>query len=233
MRINWNQLESIKDENAQLKMLVKNQKENEETVGNQMKNIKEENEKLKEKIKVMIENEKKRNEIKIFKEIPYQKDFEGIFDFLRKSSNILDEVKVTCPKKSDNNPKSIIFNNITGFFGVRDPTSQWICFEFKKFKVIMKSYTIRSYKGGVRHPKSWIIEGSEDFNLWDKIDEQKDCIYMKGESSPDNHVHTFIVQNQNHKPFKFIKITQTDKNWGSDTDFIINCIELYGSLVNC
>lgn len=228
-----NQLESIKDENAQLKMLVKNQKENEETDENQLKNIKEENEKLKEKIKVMIENEKKKIENLIFKEIPYQKDFEGIFDFLRKSSNILDEVKVTCPKKSDNNPKSVIFNNNTSLFGVRDPTSQWICFEFKKFNVILESYTIRSYKGSVYHPKSWIIEGSEDFNLWDKIDEQKDCNYMKGRTDSNNHVHTFIVQNQNHKPFKFIKITQTDKNWGNNTNFIINCIELYGSLVNC
>lgn len=61
-----------------------------------------------------------------------------------------------------------------------------------------------------------------------KIDEQKDYPGMKGLL---NQTCTFNVQNQNQKPYKYIKITQTDLNWANKTLFAINCIELYGSLI--
>lgn len=164
------------------------------------------------------------------KYIPFQKEFEGILNYFQKYSNINEEINITHSPDLSGKPDTLYnFENKSNIFNLQNHLEQWICFEFKKHNIILTNYTIRSYISGRYHPKSWIIEGSNDLNVWDQIDEQKNCLFMKGRTYYNNiHVHTFAIQNKDKKSFKYIRLTQTDENWGGDHDFVINCIEFYG-----
>ena len=91
-----------------------------------------------------------------------------------------------------------------------------------------KSSSYAYFKENVYHPKSWVIEGSNDENSWEIIDEQM-----------NNHtlnypkiVHTFAFQNLESKKFRYLRMRQTDVNWGNNKRLCINAIELFGCLIN-
>lgn len=162
-------------------------------------------------------------------EIPFKNvDFDGIFNFFQKNSDIDDEVKITFSSFNYGQPENLIQFNNQDFFGTGNQSNSWICFEFTKHNVIPTCYTIKSCDYGANwlHPKSWVIEGSDDSNIWEKIDEQNDCSLLKGASI----VHTFQIMNEKSHEFKFIRIRQTDRNWKNNNCLYINCIEFYGLL---
>ena len=93
----------------------------------------------------------------------------------------------------------------TCFQSQNEPNS-WICFEFKNYHLIPSNYVIRTYKNEHKaHPKTWVIEGSNDKEKWIPIDEQKDWAHLNGKS----RVHAFQISESNQKPFKFIKMRLT------------------------
>ena len=170
-------------------------------------------------------------------EIPFSEGkLEGIFDFLRKNSNIKDELNLSFSSHCGGSEDQLIqINNTRNRFYTVYSISPWICFEFKKRKIIPSGYTIRSHSVGSnnRHPKSWIIEGSEDGLNWTKLDEQKNCSFLNGR----NLVHTFPIHNNNleKREFRFIRMSHTDIPWGEDhisNNIIDICsIEFYGRLI--
>lgn len=90
----------------------------------------------------------------------------GIFNFLQKNSNIEDEVKVTTSSYGGGDLHQLIqIENTDNNFYTNNENNPWICFEFKKHKIVPKNYTIRSCNShpGSHHPKSLIIEGSNDY----------------------------------------------------------------------
>lgn len=165
-----------------------------------------------------------------FNEISYSnEDFNGIFNFLQKKSNIDEEVKLTFSSFNYGQPENLIQYDNKDFFGTGNKLNSWICFEFKKRLVIPTCYTIKSCDFGEKwlHPKSWVIEGSMNSMEWETIDKQNECSLLRG----PNIVHTFQIQNENHKEFKFLRIRQTDHNWKNNNCLYINSIEFYG-LIN-
>ena len=52
-------------------------------------------------------------------------------------------------------------------------------FDFKDHKIIPTDYTLKSNSSSanVQKPKSWVIEGSNDNNSWEVIDEQVNYNY--------------------------------------------------------
>lgn len=220
------QITTIIEENDQLKRRIKEQEDESRKIEERLKQMKNENERIKQ--------ENKNIQYKIIKEIPFETELKGIFDYLNNHSNLKEELKLSSSKMTNGSLENIInftnIGNINCFSGNPDP---WICFEFKKHKIILSNYTIRSYICGRCHPKNWIIEGSNDFITWSQIDEQKDCQYMKGSTfSSNQHIHTFQIQQSNQKPFKYIKMTHKGHNWGGDSDLAFNCIEFYGQLLS-
>ena len=77
------------------------------------------------------------------------------------------------------------------------------------------------------HLKFWIVEGSNDKNSWDKLDEQQNSSVMNGRGN----IHTFSISKTNGKEYKFIRIFQTGKNW-SGTDYLdLSALEFHGTLI--
>lgn len=97
-------------------------------------------------------------------------------------------------------------------FGCYNPKEEenWLLFDFKEnHRISITAYTIRS--GGSSHPKSWLIEGSNDQNSWTKIDEVHNCLSL---NSP-RATHTFIIDNDSINPetksgFRFIRYVQLE-----------------------
>lgn len=161
-------------------------------------------------------------------------ELNGIINFLRKNSkDIRQEISI---KASSNNndkltgPYNVInYENTNVLYSSDSEKSAWISFNFGSHKILLKSYTIRSNKYGENshHPKSWILEGSNDNQAFIHIDEQVNCDYLNS----SNAVHNFQINNAQNKPFKIFRFTLTNKNWAKRNYLSFNAIEFFGTLI--
>lgn len=161
--------------------------------------------------------------------------FKGILNHLRFSSKGFEEsMSITADTYNggdDFHPRNVIlYEDQEKIYHSSESQNNWIRFEFKKNKVIPSHYTIRSWKNGStnsQHPKSWVIEGSNDTNSWEILDEQNDCPYLNGQC----YVHTFPINNQILDEFKFIRMRLTGPSWSGHDYLRIEAFEIYGRLV--
>lgn len=160
----------------------------------------------------ITEKTNRKYEQKQKKMICYSPEHGGIFSYFRRESDIDEEVKFTCSscEGGDKNLLLQIENTENDFF-TACKQNEWICFEFQKHLVIPTSYTIRSMKRGAnqQHPRSWIIEGSEDNEKWIQLAEETNNSCLNG----SNIIHTFPIQTNNETPIKYIRMRLTDYNW--------------------
>ena len=92
------------------------------------------------------------------------------------NNNIENKINITSSSVLSSNYEPInvtLYENQNKYFRSKINQNNWI-FEFKENKIIPTNYPIKSYKNGKNgcHPKSWIIEGSNDNSKWEKLDEQ-------------------------------------------------------------
>ena len=177
-------------------------------------------------------NEKQLESRRYSREIKYSNEnFNGVFNYLSKNSNIDEEVSVTASSNGGGDwHKLIDIGNTNNCYYTNSESNPSICFEFKKHRIMPTNYTIRAHNSssGNRHPKSWIIEGSEDNKKWIKIDERIDCSFLNGAK----RVHTFHIKNEEEKEFKFIRIKHINNTWDNSNNAIyISSIEFYGNLI--
>ncbi|KAK8875335.1 hypothetical protein M9Y10_005500 [Tritrichomonas musculus] len=158
-------------------------------------------------------------------------EFDGIINFLKRhsKSGIENEIEITASSQFDEScqPQNVIlFDDKYKSFISKNASDSWLCIEFLKNRIVPKNYSIRSYNcsPGGYHPKSWVIEGSNDKNKWVVIDERNNCTYINGCSL----VHTFNIENQNDSEYKYIRMRAT--NPGCNV-LAINSIELFGQLL--
>ncbi|KAK8896668.1 hypothetical protein M9Y10_014581 [Tritrichomonas musculus] len=166
-------------------------------------------------------------------QIDPNKPFDGIINYLRKESNgnLESKIEITStPIRGSRVPQNaILYEDQTKWFHSSNIENSWICFYFKDHRIVLKDYIIRSsnYAQNNEHPKSWVIEGSNDNSKWEICDEQKNCNFLNG----NNIVHTFSIHNENLKEFRYIRMRQIDTNWRNDNDLSIDSFELYGKLI--
>ena len=177
-------------------------------------------------------NEKQLESRRYSREIKYSNEnFNGVFNYLSKNSNIDEEVSVTASSNGGGDWHQLIdIGNTNNCYYTNSESNPSICFEFKKHRIMPTNYTIRAHNSssGNRHPKSWIIEGSEDNKKWIKIDERIDCSFLNGAK----RVHTFHIKNEEEKEFKFIRIKHINNTWDNSNNAIYICsIEFYGNLI--
>ena len=100
--------------------------------------------------------------------------------------------------------------------------------DFKKHKIIPAHYTIRSsnYNVGNWHPKSWVIEVSNDNKNWIEIDKQQNCTHLNG----PRYVHTFSISKKQYDGFQYIRIRQLETCSGSK-HLAMETLEIYGTLL--
>lgn len=176
-------------------------------------------------------NLKERYKASKFEFVKKDKEFDGIFSFLKKNSNINDEVNITFSSNAYNkNPFNLFeYDDNSKSFSTCSESKAFICFEFKKHKIIPTYYTIRSINdggSGYVHPTSWVIEYSDDSNNWIILSEEKNESVLNGKSL----VHTFKIQNQKEHEIKFIRIRLTGKTPLGNDQLWISAIEFYGRL---
>lgn len=162
------------------------------------------------------------------------KFYKGIFNHLiNKSNNMIEKyVNVTCSScfSTDFQPQNVlIYDDINKSFWSKIMSNNWICFEFKNKKVIPSSYMIRSCNlaKGCSHPKSWVVEGSNDNVSWSIFDHVDNCQFLNG----PGFTHLFKFQIEQKQSFKFIRMRITDIDCYGTDSLMIEAFELFGTLL--
>ena len=177
-------------------------------------------------------NDNKNSNIKTFS-YSEGNPFKGIINHLinKTSSNINEALNITASYNFYDMKNVVTYDDdIMKFFHSRNDPNSWICFDFKDHKIIPTNYSIKTdsrNQDELYHLKSWVIEGSNDSNNWEIIDEQNNCSYLNGRFN----VHTFYINNKERKEFRYIRLKQTGKNWHGDDHLIFNSFEIFGDLV--
>lgn len=158
--------------------------------------------------------------------------FNGINNFLVKSSNgkIEDKICISSSNyRSNSKPENVVLYENQNIFQSQSVENAFICFDYIEHKVIPKNYVIKSadFDENVYHPKSWVVEGSNDNSKWEICDEQNSNFSLNG----NNIVQMFQIKNESNKEFRYIRIRQTQKNCGGDNDLMIQSFELFGTLI--
>ena len=162
--------------------------------------------------------------------------FNGIIQYLKTQSNgqIEKEIDITASSIYDNSetrqPSNVIrYGDSFYSFYSQDQPNNWLCFDFKHWRIIPTDYTIKSYNvtQNYRSLKSWAIEGSSDNLSWIPIDTQENCAYLNGSLL----THTFHIEKQQNKEFRYIRIRSTGPCWTGEHYLNIGRFELYGKLI--
>jgi hypothetical protein len=110
-------------------------------------------------------------------------------------------------------------------FHSKDDPGQWVCWDFHEMRVRPTHYTIWGY-----WLKSWVVEGSLDGQNWTEIDRKMNNQDFKGREK----TVSFTVSNP--VECRFIRLTQTDKNWTGDyhsgraDQLHLGAVEFFGTL---
>jgi hypothetical protein len=108
-----------------------------------------------------------------------------------------------------------------GFWSAEDEPGQWVCWDFREMRVRPTRYTLHAIL-----LKSWIVEGSLDGRTWTVIDRQMNTDYF-------NSVGRASFPASSPAEFRFIRLTQTDKNHryhGGDDGLCLASVEFFGTL---
>lgn len=156
-------------------------------------------------------------------------NFNGIINYLQSQSI---QFNVTSSSIYSDNYKpqnAVLYNDLSKTFCTKNEKDSWLMFDFINHKVIPTNYTIRSYSGGQGgwHPKSWVIEGSNDKSSWSVIDEENNCSYL----NDCNLVHQFQMNRKSSEEFQYIRMRLTDVAWCNNYYLMIDSFEIYGNLI--
>lgn len=164
--------------------------------------------------------------------------FEGIISHLSKEcgGNVHDKNVVEITASSIYMNKYLAkyasyFNDNNHLFFSDNNENSWLLYDFKNRKVRPTDYTIRSRPRSKDndHPRSWIIEGSNDKVHWKTLDSHKDVDYL----CEKNLSRTFKIQ-ENLEPdkfFQYLRIRQTGKNSRGNDYFGFEALEYFGSII--
>lgn len=202
-----------------------------ETWQNISMRLKEETENIKDFKKIKISRYQNFITSKIFKASKNDENFDGIINYLKKSNK---EIIITSSSYYPGYPPSgvIEYDNKNKWFHSNDKPNNWICFDFNEYKVIPSSYKIRSshYGENLFNPRSWVIEGSNDKNKWEVLDDENNSPFLNG----SYFVHLFSIENDYPDGYRYIRMRLTGTNWFKNDDsnyMMLDSFELYGQLI--
>lgn len=160
-----------------------------------------------------------------------ENEFDGILNYLNNNfkKDINNVLEITSSGKSGQ-PLNVIDYTKNNFFFSGNNFPSWICFDFKKHKIIPTHYVCKSFNCNPEwsHPKSWVIEVSDTGTKWKTIDEQKDCPHLRGALL----VHSFPINNDlDSQSFRYLRMRLTDKTWVDTNYLVLVCFELYGEYI--
>lgn len=106
--------------------------------------------------------------------------------------------------------------------------NSWICFDMKKYEIKPRAYSIRSMAADTKLPylMSWKLEGSKDNMSWDLLDEQRKSV-LKTEQRQWRPFQLDTVEQ-----YRYLKLTQIDRNASGNFCMFLYGIEFFGELPN-
>ena len=141
-------------------------------------------------------------------------------------------VKVTAGSCLRGDPENAVNLESDYSYFIGRTSNLWICYDFKGRRVTPTSYSIRSYScgSGWNHPKSWVLEVSNDGSegSWEVVDSRKDNNDLNDKLVTRN----FSLGTPQSGSFRFVRLHLTGKNHGGDDDLIICSLELFGALID-
>ncbi|KAK8838621.1 hypothetical protein M9Y10_032655 [Tritrichomonas musculus] len=160
--------------------------------------------------------------------------FSGMINYIRENGNIDNDLQVTASSIGNSGeryqPWTVLLKENSGYyFYTDDKPGSWLTIDFKDHRIIPTAYTIRSGSGpqSWHHPKSWVIQVSNDSNTWQTIDTVNDSPYQNG-----NRVfHAYKIGEEQRSEFRYFKILQTSKTLNNCDLLLFETIEIYGTLI--
>ena len=157
----------------------------------------------------------------------------GIFSHLREKcgGNPHSEgvIEVTASSTSWKECYNVLDYGWNNYWETNDVPNSWIQFDMKDSRVSLASYTIKTKSagpGGI-HLKQWKIEGSNDCSNWTQLDAD-DTDALNG-SWRTKH---FECSQRTNEFFRYIRLTQTGKNWRNDDYLLLSEIEFFGRFLS-
>jgi hypothetical protein len=103
--------------------------------------------------------------------------------------------------------------------------NNWICYDFKKRRIVPTHYTIRTHRGnpGTAHLKSWLVEASTDGKHWREVAREEDSKQLNG----SRFTATFAVAGGE---CRFIRLVNIGRNHRGNDCLFISAWEIFGSI---
>ena len=164
--------------------------------------------------------------------------FDGVIAYLTSEcrGNVHDRgiVNITASSVYNNDacyhPKHVADLNSWSIFESANEEDAWVCYDFKERRVIPVSYSVRSYFGatGDNHPKSWVIEVSNDEteNSWTEIDRRNN-----GNLNCKLRAINFPITSTLSDSFRFFRFRQTGPNHKGRFFLEFCALEIFGTLI--
>ena len=109
------------------------------------------------------------------------------------------------------------------FYSYGNP-NQWICYDFKEWRVAPTGYSITS--GSDWCPKSWVFQVSNDGKNWDVVDRRDNNEDFKAGKVTRN----YELVPPPHGKFRFVRLLQTGPNHSGNDQLVIAALEVFGTL---
>lgn len=126
-------------------------------------------------------------------------------------------------------PKNAVELEGTEIFASINEEGAWICYDFRKWQVIPKSYSLQSQgdgPGGL-HPRSWVIEVSDDNLMWTEIDRRTNNNDLNGQNLTQN----FKIANVPSESYRYIRMKQIGPNHAGNNQLVFSDFEIFGTLL--
>ena len=109
------------------------------------------------------------------------------------------------------------------FYSQNEP-NQWICCNFKRRFVAPTHYSIRVDDSA--YPHSWVLEVSNDGKSWKVVDRRDNNVDLAAKYA----IRNFEITAPPLERFQFVRLRQTGTNDSGGNHFVVNALELFGTL---
>lgn len=154
----------------------------------------------------------------------------GLFALLRSKNggnpHTKEVIIITASSTVANHPWQVIDPGWTSHWVTKNEAGQWIKFDFKTSRMILTSYTLKTYNyvAGGNHMKTWVVEGSTNDTDWLELDKRFNVNELNERYSTKN------FKCKNSGAFRYIRIKQTGTTHCESNIMALTSVEFFGTL---
>ena len=135
------------------------------------------------------------------------------------------QITASSVARGDMGPENAVEPGTDSCFCSRSEPNSWICCDFRKRRVALVSYSIRSPRAP-SCPKSWVLEVSNDGIVWQAVDRRANNEHLKCACV----THNFNILAPPRESFRFVRLRNTGKNHDENDHLHLSSLELFGTL---